>query len=130
MHNNFKSTAGESYTSAAPTSTSSNTSDASSVNNIQDMTPTTSSDAIAIVGMSLKFPGDATDEESFWKIMMSARSTASCFPKDRINHTAHYSSDTTAMGTVIKPRIQMPVANMCSDSIKTGSFFEGRFGHF
>lgn len=67
------------------------------------MTPIVSSDAIAIVGMSLKFPGDAIDEESFWKIMMEARSTASDFPKDRINHSAHYNSDTTAMGTVSTP---------------------------
>jgi hypothetical protein len=56
--------------------------------------------AIAIVGMSLKFPGDATTIETFWQMMMQARSTASTFPRDRTNHGAHYSSDPTATGTV------------------------------
>jgi hypothetical protein len=128
MHTSSASSSGKSYESATPLSVSSNTSTVSSANHRQDMTPTVSSDAIAIVGMSLKFPGDAIDEESFWKIMMEARSTASDFPKDRINHTAHYNSDTTAMGTVCTPWSMRRFAESRPDPTKERSFFEGRFG--
>ncbi|KAF2690330.1 putative polyketide synthase [Lentithecium fluviatile CBS 122367] len=55
---------------------------------------------IAIIGFSLKGPGDADTVESFWEMMMEARSTASEFPKERLNHAAHHSTDTGAMGTI------------------------------
>ncbi|KAF2643547.1 putative polyketide synthase [Massarina eburnea CBS 473.64] len=58
---------------------------------------------IAIIGLSLKLPGDADNVDTFWDIMMEARSTASTFPKERINHPAYYNTDPAVMGS-IRPR--------------------------
>ncbi|ORY17862.1 putative polyketide synthase [Clohesyomyces aquaticus] len=55
---------------------------------------------IAVIGLSLKFPGDADSPESLWDIMMEGRCTASSIPKERYNQDAYYSSDTGALGTV------------------------------
>lgn len=59
---------------------------------------------IAIIGFSLKLPGDATSVESFWTMLMEGSSTFSEFPKDRVNHGAHHSSDSDLMGTVCTMR--------------------------
>ena len=55
---------------------------------------------IAIVGFSLRFPGEATSADEFWKILIEAKVTASEFPPERLNHDAFYSADPAAMGTV------------------------------
>jgi hypothetical protein len=57
-------------------------------------------DDIAIIGFSLRFPGEATSAEGFWKILVEGRCTATQFPPDRLNHDAFYSTGDTAMGTV------------------------------
>lgn len=63
-------------------------------------TPAPPDDPIAIIGMSLKLPGDVTTEDSFWNMMMDARSTASTPPPDRFNHSAHYCSNGGTLGVV------------------------------
>lgn len=55
---------------------------------------------IAIVGFSIGFPQDATNAEAFWDIMMKKRSTATAFPKDRMNIDAIYHPDTNRRGQV------------------------------
>lgn len=57
-------------------------------------------DDIAIIGFSLRFPGEATSADGFWKILMEARCTATQFPPERMNYDAFYSADPAAMGTV------------------------------
>jgi hypothetical protein len=57
-------------------------------------------DDIAIIGLSLRFPGEATSADEFWKILMEARCTATKFPPERMNYDAFYSADPAAMGTV------------------------------
>jgi acyl transferase domain-containing protein len=68
---------------------------------------------IAIIGFALKGPGDATTVESFWEMMMEARSTSSQFPKERLNHSAYHSTDTGAIGTVCLFGIKLRI---CSTS--------------
>ena len=45
---------------------------------------------IAIIGMSLKFPQDATSPESLWRMLMEGRSAMTEIPKDRFNIEAFY----------------------------------------
>ena len=45
---------------------------------------------IAIVGMSCKFPGDATSPEALWKLCEEGRSAWSEIPRDRFNSNAFY----------------------------------------
>lgn len=40
---------------------------------------------IAVVGINLKFPGDAITPESFWKMLHEGRSAAGRVPADRFN---------------------------------------------
>ncbi|KAL9639081.1 MAG: hypothetical protein Q9204_001255 [Flavoplaca sp. TL-2023a] len=46
--------------------------------------------AIAVIGMAVKFPGDATSPESFWQMLVNRQSAMSEVPKDRFNIDAFY----------------------------------------
>ncbi|KAJ0124651.1 hypothetical protein J7T55_005991 [Diaporthe amygdali] len=48
---------------------------------------------VAIVGFSLKLPGEATSPEKFWDMLQAGRTAASEFPPDRINLEGHYHPD-------------------------------------
>lgn len=50
-------------------------------------------DDIAIIGFSLKFPGEATSAERFWEMLLAGRSAASDFPANRLNLKGHYHPD-------------------------------------
>ncbi|KAL9057500.1 MAG: hypothetical protein Q9206_002325 [Seirophora lacunosa] len=43
-------------------------------------------DDIAVIGIVIKFPGDATSTDSFWNMLMDRRSALSDVPKDRYNN--------------------------------------------
>jgi hypothetical protein len=42
-------------------------------------------DALAIIGLSVKFPQDATTPDAFWEMLREGRSAASRVPADRFN---------------------------------------------
>lgn len=42
-------------------------------------------EALAIIGLSVKFPQDATTPEAFWEMLQEGRSAASRVPADRFN---------------------------------------------
>jgi acyl transferase domain-containing protein len=48
---------------------------------------------IAIIGLSFKFPGDATSAESLWSMMVDGRCASQEFPEDRLNGAALYNPD-------------------------------------
>lgn len=48
---------------------------------------------IAVVGLSLKFPDDATTPESFWKLLLEKRCVSREIPENRANMEAFYHSD-------------------------------------
>ncbi|GME62534.1 hypothetical protein NX059_007680 [Neofusicoccum parvum] len=48
---------------------------------------------IAIIGLSLKFPDDATSAESFWKMLAAGRSASKEIPPERFNVDAFYHPD-------------------------------------
>ncbi|CRK25252.1 hypothetical protein BN1723_013551, partial [Verticillium longisporum] len=55
---------------------------------------------IAIIGMDLKFPGDATNAESFWDMLMEGRSALREIPTDRFNVSAFYHPDPERAGSL------------------------------
>jgi hypothetical protein len=55
---------------------------------------------IAVVGISCRFPGDATSPEKLWKLISEGRSAHSAFPKDRFNIDAFYHPAAERQGTV------------------------------
>lgn len=55
---------------------------------------------IAIVGMSCKFPGDATNLEKFWQLCAEGRSAWSPIPEDRFNRESFFHPQGENYGTV------------------------------
>ncbi|TGO44407.1 hypothetical protein BCON_0524g00010 [Botryotinia convoluta] len=55
---------------------------------------------IAIVGMSLKYPQDATSPEAFWKLIQEKRCTMTEWPSDRLKIDAFYHPDKKKNSTV------------------------------
>ena len=56
--------------------------------------------AIAVVGLDLKFPGDASTPERFYEMLQTSRSALSAVPSDRYNLDAFYHPDQERAGTV------------------------------
>lgn len=48
---------------------------------------------VAIIGFSFRFPQDAVDEESFWKILQEGRNVKTDWPESRINIDAFHNKD-------------------------------------
>lgn len=49
--------------------------------------------ALAVVGLSLKFPEDAVSSDAFWNMIIEGRCASKEFPPDRFNIDAHYNPD-------------------------------------
>jgi acyl transferase domain-containing protein len=55
---------------------------------------------IAIVGLSCRFPGDATSPENFWKFLAEGRSAWTEVPETRFNQKAFFHPQAVRPGTV------------------------------
>ncbi|KAF2736977.1 hypothetical protein EJ04DRAFT_595149 [Polyplosphaeria fusca] len=103
MHLNVESSSVKESSPPSPLSSLSSTAGFSHEKTSATLAPNTFDEPIAIVGLSLRLPGDATSVETFWDMLVQGQTTASEFPEDRVNHASHHSSDGSAMGT-IRPR--------------------------
>ena len=61
-------------------------------------------EAIAVIGMDLRFPGDASTPEGFYKMLQTGRSALSDIPSDRYNLDAFYHPDQDRAGAVSRHR--------------------------
>lgn len=57
-------------------------------------------EGIAIVGIGLRFPGEADSPEALWNVLEKGQSQWSEFPKDRINIDGYYHPGGDRQGTV------------------------------
>ena len=64
---------------------------------------------IAIVGMSCRFPGGASDVEKFWGLVAEGRSAWSRIPENRFNVDAFYHSDGSRTNTVSSRALVSPL---------------------
>lgn len=55
---------------------------------------------IAIVGLSCRYPGEATNPESLWRTCAEERNLWQLTPKEKINQKAFYHPDPSRNGTV------------------------------
>lgn len=68
---------------------------------------------IAVIGFDLRFPQDASSAESFWQLLVEARSTMTEVPANRYNIQAFYHPDHKHGGTVRIPvSQQVPLVRM------------------
>jgi acyl transferase domain-containing protein len=55
---------------------------------------------IAIIGLALRFPGDATSPQKLWDVLERKESQWSEFPKDRLNIDGYYHPSNDRLGSV------------------------------
>lgn len=55
---------------------------------------------IAVIGLGLKFPGDASTPEAFYDLLLEGRSALQETPKNRYNIDAFYHPDHERFGAV------------------------------
>ncbi|KAI7762200.1 hypothetical protein LZL87_006595 [Fusarium oxysporum] len=70
---------------------------------------------IAIVGIGLRFPGDASSPEELWKVLERGESQWSEFPKDRLNIDGYYHPSGDRQGSI---------------SFRGAHFIKGNFASF
>lgn len=58
------------------------------------------SNPIAIVGISLRAPGDGSDPEKFWQMLLDGRSARQEIPKDRYNVHGFHHPDAERLGSI------------------------------
>ena len=86
-------------------------------------------EAVAVIGFSLKFPGDAGSPASFWSMLEDGRSAMSEWPKDRLTMDAFYHRDSTAAERVciMSTRLLQALTGRVFSGLRTGCpFFERR----
>lgn len=85
------------------------------------MSHTTDQDAkkgiepLAIVGLALRYPGNVTTSDDFWKMLMNRRCASTKVPSDRLNVEAHYHPDASRQDSL---------------SVNGGHFISGDLGAF
>ena len=87
---------------------------------------------VVVVGFSFKFPQDADCTDSFWKLLMEQRSTATEFPQDRLSVSANYHPDPNRQRTVgiHKPCVRILCVSpilMNIDTMSWRTFYQGRY---
>ncbi|KAF2158513.1 hypothetical protein M409DRAFT_71605 [Zasmidium cellare ATCC 36951] len=70
---------------------------------------------LAVVGMSFRFPSEATDAHEFWKMMLEKRCASKEIPADRFSSTAHHHPDVNRVDSL---------------SIQGGHFIDGDVSAF
>lgn len=63
---------------------------------------------IAVIGLGVKLPQDASSQESFWQMLLDGRSAMTEVPKNRMNIDAYYHPDKRHVGTVSVNILALP----------------------
>ncbi|KAJ4253425.1 hypothetical protein NW762_010583 [Fusarium torreyae] len=72
---------------------------ADDINMMNGHASTPATTPIAIIGLSCRFPGDATNPENFWELMSESRGAWSEIPKDRFNAASFYHPEPSKIGS-------------------------------
>ena len=73
-------------------------------------------EAIAVIGLDLRFPGDASTPEGFYEMLQTGRSALSDIPSDRYNLDAFYHPDQDRAGAVSRHHLLATHADALTDS--------------
>lgn len=65
-----------------------------------ELPPPDKLDPIAVVGLALRFPQDATSPEAFWHMLLEGRSALTDVPQDRYHVDAFYKASAHQSGMV------------------------------
>ena len=57
-------------------------------------------DPVVVCGFAVRFPGDASSSEEFWKMMLEKRCASGEFPGGRVNIDGFYQKDSSRPNTV------------------------------
>jgi len=81
---------------------------------------------IAVIGMSLKFPQEATSPEAFWDMLYEGRCAMTEFPPDRFNIDAFYDKENSGTGTVSVSTFEPSFSNTQQKCTKLNSSADER----
>lgn len=79
---------------------------------------------IAIVGIGLRFPGDAKNPEELWNVLERGESQWSEFPKDRLNIDGYYHPGGDRLGSVRFPGVPSDFPLTIQISFRGAHFLE------
>ena len=74
--------------------------DGTSSPSISEMSHEEDGPALAIVGVALEFPEEATSSERFWNMILEGRCARKDIPEERMNIDNYYHPDETRASTV------------------------------
>lgn len=87
-------------------------------------------DDIAVVGLGLRFPGNAACPEELWKVLERGESQWAEFPKDRLNIDGYYHPGGDRQGSVSGSSLIFRMADSANthltDIVSRRPFPEGR----
>lgn len=87
-------------------------------------------EAIAIIGMAMKFPGEAVNTKSFWSTLMQGRNVSTHIPETRMNASSFYHPDKSRSDTVSlhnRRNVDAKIANRDKDSSERGPFSHRKY---
>ena len=70
---------------------------------------------IDVIGLDLKFPGDATDADGFWDMLVTGRSACTDIPDDRFKVSSFYHPDPERSGSVSIPFLLLCLVKYTTD---------------
>ena len=81
---------------------------------------------IAVIGLALRFPGDATSPERFWQMLLEGRSARSEVPTDRFNIDSFYRPGLGRTDTVRSPHssTSLKINKLCQMNVRGGHFMK------
>lgn len=85
---------------------------------------------IAIIGISHKFPQEAVNGDSFWKMLVNQRCASTEFPRDRLNIDAFYDPDPRKQNRVRCHSTLFSTIADGKDFHPSGPLLEGRCPRF
>lgn len=72
-------------------------------------------ESVAIIGLALKFPQDATSPDSFWEMLINGRSAMTEVPSDRFKIDSFYNANGGKTGTVSSHYLLQICSNRLTD---------------
>ena len=85
---------------------------------------------VAVIGLGLRFPGNASSPDGLWNVLERKESQWSEFPKDRMNIDGYYHPSGDRQGSVSCTLSSMSKANSIKISFKGAHFLSGDVGAF
>lgn len=73
---------------------------------------------IAIIGIGIRAPGDGSDPEAFWDMLVKGQSARTEIPKDRYNVDGFFHPDPERLGSIQPRSVTLLLVGLLHDDIE------------